>query len=52
MATMVADPHVARHKEHHVFTFVCLFYFFYASVFSIVAKLKIVVVEGGNFIIF
>jgi hypothetical protein len=49
---MAVDPCATRRKEYHVFTLVCLFYFFYASVFSIVAKLEIVTIEGRNFIEF
>jgi hypothetical protein len=52
MVTMAIDPRVTRRKEYHVFTLVCLFYFFYASIFVVVAKLEIVAIEGGSFIEF
>jgi hypothetical protein len=45
MAVMAANPCVARHKEYLIFTLACLFYFFYASACSIVAKQKIIIAK-------
>jgi hypothetical protein len=53
MAIMAANPRATRCKEYNVFTLLCIFDFFYVFFFfSVVAKLKIVTIEGGNFIKF
>jgi hypothetical protein len=49
---MVANLRVTRHKEYPIFTLVCPFCLFFASASSTIAKLKIIVVEGGSFIEF
>jgi hypothetical protein len=46
---MAANFCVARHREYPIFTFVCPFCLSSASISSTIAKLEIVVVEGGRF---
>jgi len=50
--TMAADLRVTRHREYPIFTLVCPFYLFFAFVFFVVTKQKIIVVEGGSFMKF
>jgi hypothetical protein len=49
---MVANLHVAKHKEYPIFTLICPFYLSSTFVSFTIAKLEIVVVEEGGFIEF
>jgi hypothetical protein len=47
---MAANLHVAKHREYPIFTLILPFYLSSTSVSFIIAKLEIVIVEGGGFI--